>query len=77
MEIRGNLQALDGGPPSATVIRFAQVLEAGFDLATAGVTDGRGLRFQLSLWQGGLPLDAVPQQGWIDLPSTAPADFSD
>jgi hypothetical protein len=31
---------------------------------------GEGLKFQLSLWQGGLPVDAVPQQGWLILRTT-------
>ena len=92
MEARVNLQALDGALPFAATIRFegaavhgpegvqcafARVLEAQFPLAAAGVLGGRGLRFQLSLWQGGLPLDAVPQQGWIELASTNPVDLGD
>ena len=28
-----------------------------------------------SLWQGGLPIDAVPQQGWIEMKTTDPARF--
>jgi hypothetical protein len=31
------------------------------------------VRFQLSLWQNSLPVDAVPQQGWIDLESIDPS----
>jgi hypothetical protein len=41
----------------------------------AGVKNGGGVKFQFSLWQGGLPLDAVPQQGWIELASTSPAEL--
>jgi alpha-amylase/alpha-mannosidase (GH57 family) len=90
MEVRINLQALDGEPPYAATIWFegarvrgpeeiecayTRVLEAKFPLTAAGVSDGKGVRFQLSLWQGGLPLDAVPQQGWIELPTTSPKDL--
>ena len=90
MEVRANLQGLTGTPPAPASIvfegahvrgsegvecAFARVLEVRIPLAAAGVADGRGVRFQFSLWQGGLPLDAVPQQGWIELPSTSPVDL--
>ena len=29
-----------------------------------------GVRFQLSLWAAGLPVDAVPQQGWLEMHTT-------
>jgi alpha-amylase/alpha-mannosidase (GH57 family) len=89
MEVRANVQSLDDAPPLATSIvfdgshvrakdsveaSFARVLEAQIPLSAAGVKDGRGVRFQFSLWQAGLPLDAVPQQGWIELPSTHPLE---
>jgi alpha-amylase/alpha-mannosidase (GH57 family) len=90
MEARFNLQGLDGSPPAAATISFegahvlgsgqvvcafARVLEAKFPLSSAGIGKGAGVRFQFSLWQDGLPLDAIPQQGWIELASTDPADF--
>jgi hypothetical protein len=28
---------------------------------------GQPVKFQFSLWKDGLPLDAIPQQGWIEL----------
>jgi hypothetical protein len=28
--------------------------------------------FQFSLWRDGLPIDAVPQHGWLEVQSTAP-----
>ena len=90
MEVRANVQGLTGAPPVAAAIvfegshvrgsegvecAFVRVLEVKVPLGAAGVADGRGVRFQFSLWQGGLPLDAVPQQGWIELPSTSPVDL--
>ena len=41
--------------------------EAGFDMETP-------LRLQLSLWRDGLPLDALPSQGWIEFVPAVPAD---
>jgi alpha-amylase/alpha-mannosidase (GH57 family) len=55
---------------------FARVLEARISLVSMGVTRGCGLRFQFSLWQGGLPMDAVPQEGWIEMRTTDPAEMA-
>jgi hypothetical protein len=92
MEARFSLQSLDGAPPQPVTIRlasgaattgdpvecaFSRILEARFPLANAGVSDGRGVRFQLSLWHEGLPVDAVPQQGWLEMPTTSPAEMAD
>jgi hypothetical protein len=54
---------------------LGRIFEARFSLAALGVARGRGLRFQLSLWQGGLPMDAVPQQGWLEMRTTDPREM--
>jgi len=60
---------LAASPPLAPAVEFAfkQVLEARLSLAALGVPPRAPVRFQFSLWQGGLPMDAVPQQGWIEM----------
>ena len=55
---------------------FARVLEVRVSLAALGLRPAEGLRFALSLWQGGLPVDAVPQQGWLEMRSTDPEQFA-
>ena len=92
MEARITLQSLDNTPPQSVTIRlaaggatsdhpvecaFQRILEARFPLAGAGVGEGRGVRFQFSLWQGGLPVDAVPQQGWLEMATTCPMAMAD
>jgi alpha-amylase/alpha-mannosidase (GH57 family) len=57
-------------PPANAALR--RVLEVRIPLAAASVPKGSGVRFQFSLWQGGLPIDAVPQQGWIEMKTTDP-----
>jgi alpha-amylase/alpha-mannosidase (GH57 family) len=54
---------------------FARILEARFSLQSMGVPRGGGLRFQFSLWQSGLPMDAVPQQGWLEMRTTDPLEM--
>ena len=55
---------------------FARVLEARISLESMGVARGGGLRFQFSLWQSGLPMDAVPQQGWLEMRTTDPLEMA-
>ena len=56
---------------------FGRVLEVRISLAALGIADGQGLRFQASLWEGGLPVEAIPNQGWLEMKSTNPAQFGD
>lgn len=61
---------LAGAPDAracAVECAFHSVLEVGIPLAALGVQPGGALRFQLSLWQGGLPMDALPHQGWLEV----------
>jgi hypothetical protein len=51
---------------------FARILEGRISLAALALRPGEGLRFALSLWQGGLPMDAAPQQGWLEMRTTDP-----
>jgi hypothetical protein len=39
------------------------------------VHHGRDVRFQLSVWQSGLPVEALPPQGWIELSTSEPTDM--
>jgi alpha-amylase/alpha-mannosidase (GH57 family) len=66
--------AVTGGQPVECA--FARVLEARISLESMGVARGGGLRFQFSLWQSGLPMDAVPQQGWLEMRTTDPLEMA-
>lgn len=88
MEARITIQPPDGAGEKAVSIRFmggiaksqapvecayGRILEARIPLESVGIAENAGVRFQFSIWQGGLPVDAVPQQGWLELSSTDPA----
>jgi alpha-amylase/alpha-mannosidase (GH57 family) len=90
MEARINVRPADGGRENELVIRllgsgveatppmtcaFGRILEASIPLEPLGIPRGGGLSFQFSLWQSGLPMDAIPQQGWIHMPTTDPAEL--
>ncbi len=89
MEARITAQPLGGSDARAFTVRFtgsgavgdspvecafARILEVKIPLEAVGVAPGAGVRFQFSLWQGGLPLDAIPQQGWVEMRTTDPAE---
>ena len=54
---------------------FSKVLEAKISLAALGVHSGDIVQLQLSLWQDSLPLDALPQEGWLRLSTAEPSDW--
>ena len=70
---------LAAAPEAATAaveFAFKNVLETRLSLAALGAHGSARVRFQFSLWQGGLPMDAVPQQGWIEMPGMDGADWA-
>ncbi|MEK7406631.1 MAG: glycoside hydrolase family 57 protein [Acidobacteriota bacterium] len=52
-----------------------KVLEGRLSLAALGVGPGGALRLQLSLWREGLPMDAIPHQGWLEISTAEPTDW--
>ena len=67
------VEAQTGKPVESALGR---VLEVRVALKAMGIPAGNGLRFQCSLWHSGLPIDAVPQQGWLEMPTTNPAEMT-
>ncbi|HEV3199644.1 MAG TPA: glycoside hydrolase family 57 protein [Bryobacteraceae bacterium] len=61
---------------NAVECALGRVLEVRISLIALGIAAGSGLRFQFSLWRGGLPIDAVPQQGWLEMRTTNPSEMS-
>jgi alpha-amylase/alpha-mannosidase (GH57 family) len=53
-----------------------RVCEVKLSLAPLGIGFGHSLRFQVSLWQAGLPMDALPPQGWIEFSTAEPSDWA-
>jgi hypothetical protein len=72
---RGAAQAVESLEPPVECA-LGRVLEVAISLAVITVPPGGGLRFQFSLWQRGLPLDAIPQQGWVEMRTTDPVEMA-
>ena len=72
----GSMASAQAGEKSVECA-FEKILEVRVGLAAAGIRSGQGLRFQLSLWRGGLPMGAIPQREWLDMPTTDPAAMGD
>jgi hypothetical protein len=54
---------------------FAKIFESRIHLSAIGAGIRQPVKFHLSLWQDGLPLDAVPQQGWLEVSTTEPSEW--
>jgi hypothetical protein len=54
---------------------WVKILEIRVLLASLGAAPSAPVGFQFSLWRDGLPVDAVPQNGWLEVESTDPAEW--
>jgi len=54
---------------------FGKVLELKVPLAAIQVRPGDRAPLQLSVWEGALPLDAMPRDGWLRLETAEPGDW--
>lgn len=72
-----NLHIMAGVHQAAAGLEYAfsRILEVKVPLAGIGAGLQQPVRFQLSLWQNGLPLDAIPQQGWLEVATSEPGEW--
>ncbi len=61
--------------PADFEIRWGRILEARIPLQAAGGAAPR-LRFQLSVWLQGLPVDALPAEGWLEIEMSEAGDWA-
>jgi hypothetical protein len=62
--------------PAGVELAWRKLLEISAPLKTLHAQQGQVVRIQSSLWQAGLPVDSVPRQGWIEVPTLAPDEWS-
>ena len=53
-------------------VGFGRILEMRVPLSAIGLKAGEIARLRLSVWKGALPLDALPQTGWLELSTAEP-----
>jgi alpha-amylase/alpha-mannosidase (GH57 family) len=61
------------GNPDAEIARD-KILEIGIPLSVLGVRRGEVVKFHLMLMKNGLPLTAIPQEGWIEFSTADPTE---
>jgi hypothetical protein len=54
---------------------FGRVYEVKLPLSLARIAPGHNVRFQVSIWQSGLPMEALPPHGWIDFSTAEPVEW--
>ncbi len=64
----------DSGTPAAEAA-FRKVLEIRLSLRALAVSRGQSLQLQISLWKDGLPVDAAPPEGWLEVSTAEPTDW--
>lgn len=86
LEARFRVQSRDGSADASLTVSFGmrgngavecalgRIFEGRIPFEAIGIGEKSGVRFQFSLWEDGLPMDAIPQHGWLDLPTTDPAE---
>ncbi len=61
--------------PSAVECAFRKILEVRLSLRALAVPRGQSLQLQISLWKDGLPVDAAPSEGWLDVSTAEPTEW--
>jgi hypothetical protein len=65
-------------PPGTVPVACAlqKVLELRLSLGALRIPRDSALRFQVCLWENGLPIDTVPQHGWLELLTAEPFEWT-
>jgi len=63
-------------PPDAFEHSWVNILEMRVSLGVLDAANRGALCFQFSLWRDGLPVDAVPQHGWLELKTADPGAWA-
>jgi hypothetical protein len=89
-ELRFTVQSRDGAASGGAVVAigntgaevrdgaevacaYVRILEAAIPLGS--IPAESGVRFQIALWKDGLPIEAVPQNGWIEMETVDPGQM--
>ncbi|PYT32587.1 MAG: glycoside hydrolase [Acidobacteria bacterium] len=92
VEVRLLFSPPDGAAPISVVVHVAEgatratppeiqsalrdLLEIAVPLSLVRAAPGATVRFQISLWQRGLPLGSLPHEGWLEFPTTDTVEWA-
>jgi hypothetical protein len=51
-------------------VAFSRIFELRLDYSILGVAPHERIKLQVSIWMNGLPLQILPQEGWLTLELT-------
>jgi len=69
VEVQGGASGRDG-----ITAAYSRTFELSCELERFGFSPDQPFRVQFSVWRDGLPLDALPAQGWIEFVPASPVD---
>lgn len=61
--------------PPGVQFAFHRLFELCVPLASINVEVGLSVGLQVSVWEEGLPVDTIPQQGWLECSTAEPTDW--
>jgi alpha-amylase/alpha-mannosidase (GH57 family) len=62
-------------PAAPMEAAFSDVLEVAVPMAAIGGQAGNAVKIQFSIWNGALPLEALPPDGWLELAAAEATDW--
>ena len=79
-EVQWNLELLVGDArvmetDSPIHVAYGKVVEVAVPLEAVAPRNSDTVKLKLSLWQGALPIDSMPQEGWLELSVADPVDW--
>ena len=66
----GDPLAVSTGPEAPVELAYERIFEIRLDYSILGVQPHERISLQVSIWQDGLPLQVLPQEGWLALELT-------
>ncbi|MBI3683268.1 MAG: glycoside hydrolase [Acidobacteria bacterium] len=67
-------ELLEGGQPGVEAA-FQRVLEIAIPFSRLGLSASQPAQLQISVWNEGLPMDSLPEEGWLEISAAGPPEW--
>jgi hypothetical protein len=75
LRLSENAVAIEQGQHLGVAAAFRRTLEVGVPWSMIPDSEHRSVKAEVSVWQDGLPMDALPQEGSIEIGSAVVAEY--